>query len=214
MRSVALLCAGGSKSRLCAGETKTSKESYGRCRQDALGGTAEIEGTDDGTTAGEHRGRSRYKKVGPATRLMSDVTMLLELLRTHLASLSTHAMDVVARTEDDVKVVRMQDMRPMEGVHVEIPPRYQQTQPDVPGTCLRGIASQAQTLEAMRQAEGEDDRARRARDETTLNGGRMTPSRIPDRVRMRNRKTNMTKQWQPPQLLWNRPRLASWMTQP
>ena len=61
------------------------------------------------------------KRVGPATELASDVTMLLELLRPQLASLSTHAMDVVVRVEDDVKVVRMQDMRPLEGVHVERP---------------------------------------------------------------------------------------------
>ena len=43
------------------------------------------------------------KKVGPATGLASDMAVLLELLRPHLDSLSTHAADVVARIEGDVR---------------------------------------------------------------------------------------------------------------
>ena len=80
-----------------------------------------------------------------------------------MASLSTHAMDVVERIEDDVKVVKMPDMTTMEGVHVKRPPGIQQTQLDVLGTDLRRISSHAQALDAMRQAGREHDRAKRVR---------------------------------------------------
>ena len=43
------------------------------------------------------------KKVGPATGLASDVTMLLELLKPHMNSLSMNAADIIARIEGDVK---------------------------------------------------------------------------------------------------------------
>ena len=59
-------------------------------------------------------------KVGPGTGLASDVAMLLELLRPHLDSLSTHAADMVPRIEGDVKVVRTQEARPKEATHVDL----------------------------------------------------------------------------------------------
>ena len=64
-------------------------------------------------------------------------------------------MDIVTRIDDDVKVVRMQDMKPMDGAHVERPPGIQQTQVDVLGTHSRANASQAQAMGAMKQAERE-----------------------------------------------------------
>ena len=85
-------------------------------------------------------------------------------MRAHLDSLSTHAMGAVARIEDDVKVVRMQDVKPTEGTHMERPLEIQQMQLDVLATDVREIASQAQALDALRQAERErEERARRAR---------------------------------------------------
>ena len=51
------------------------------------------------------------KKVGPAAGLTSDVTMLLELLKPHMNSLSINATDIVARIEGEVKVVRMRETR-------------------------------------------------------------------------------------------------------
>ena len=95
---------------------------------------------DDGTGAGEHRGESREKEGG--------VTMMLELLRPHLNSISTRAMVMVARMEDEVKLT-MQDVRPTKGTHVEEPPGIQQTQLDVPATNVREIASQAQARQAI-----------------------------------------------------------------
>ena len=42
------------------------------------------------------------RKVGQATGLALDVTMLLELLKPHMNSLSMNAADIVARIEGDV----------------------------------------------------------------------------------------------------------------
>ena len=102
------------------GEKNTGEERCGRGRQNAHGGNMKATMTEleQANIAVE----VAKKKVGPATGLASDVTMLLELRRMHLDSLSTHAMDIVTRIDDDVKVVRMQDMKPMEGAHVERPP--------------------------------------------------------------------------------------------
>ena len=46
---------------------------------------------------------------------------------------------------------------------MERPPGIQQIQLHVSGTDLRGIASRVQALEAMKQSERENDRAKRAR---------------------------------------------------
>ena len=62
------------------------------------------------------------KKVGPATGLASDVTILLELLKPHMNSLSMNAADIVARIEGDVKVVRMRETRFKECASGEMPP--------------------------------------------------------------------------------------------
>ena len=91
------------------------------------------------------------KKVGPATGLASDVAMLLEL-------------ETAPGTEGDVKVVRMQEVRRKEGTNGERPPGIQLTQLDIPATDAQEMASQTQGLEAMRQAEEEEEeRTKRAR---------------------------------------------------
>ena len=52
-------------------------------------------------------------------------------------------MGIVARIEDDVKMVRMQDVRPTEGTHMERLLGIQQTKLDVLATDVREIAEQA-----------------------------------------------------------------------
>ena len=104
------------------------------------------------------------KKVGLATALASDVTMLLELLRPHLHDLSTHAADTVAKMKGDVKVVRLQGAKPKEATHRDRPPGIQLSQLDVPEAENREIASQMQAMEAMRQAaREEEERSKRAK---------------------------------------------------
>ena len=69
---------------------------------------------------------------------------------------STNAVDVVARIEGDVNVVRMQEVRPNEGTNGERRPGIQLTQLDTQAADAPEMASQIQAVEALRQAEKEE----------------------------------------------------------
>ena len=104
------------------------------------------------------------KKVGPAAGLASDVTMLLELLKRHMTSLSMNAADIIAIIEGDVKVVRIRETRFKECASGEMPPGIQLTQLDMPRIEAQEMASQLQAVEAVRQVEEEEEeKAKRAR---------------------------------------------------
>ena len=99
------------------------------------------------------------KKVGPATGLASDVTMLLGLLKPRKNSLSMNAADIIARIE---KVVRIRETRFKECASCEMPPGIQLMQLDMPRMEAQEMASQIQAVEA-RQVEEEEEKAKRAR---------------------------------------------------
>ena len=104
------------------------------------------------------------KKVGPATGLALDVTMLLELFKPHMNSLSMNAADINARIEGDVKVVRIRETRFKECASCEMPPGIQLTQldmqPETPMTlnlfriCLQGNSEGSRKAERQRDQRG------------------------------------------------------------
>ena len=107
------------------------------------------------------------RKVGPATGMVSDVAMLLDMLKPHMNTLSVDATDLVARIEGDMKEAKTNEESTTEKIETL---GNQQPKLDKPMSDAQEIASQLQVLEAMRMAEEEDEeRLRRAKIEAGKN---------------------------------------------
>ena len=91
------------------------------------------------------------KKVGPATRMASDV------VKPHLSTLSSEAADLIARIEGEMKAAKTNEENSTEEKKIEAL-EDQQEKPVKPMTDAQEIASQLQALEAMRMAEAEERR--------------------------------------------------------